>query len=88
MVDCGRRTCARAGCAREVKKPTNKYCSRACCALDPERKERLREAGRRHVLPMSRQLSLEFRGWDEGVFVAGCADLEEAPQGLSRLAVV
>ena len=84
----GHRTCARIGCVREVKKPTNKYCSRACCVLDPERKERLREAGRRQVLPMSRQLTLEFPGLDEGVLVGGCEELEDAPQGLSRLTVV
>ena len=87
MVPNGRRQCARPGCEQEVKKPTGKYCSRACCVADPVHKERLREATRRHVLPMAHQLSFEPWGLEETVLVADLQNLEEAPLGLSRLAV-
>lgn len=81
------RCCARVGCSEPVKKPTSKYCSRACCAKDPERIQRLRENSRRRLLPMSRQL--EFDAWmsDEGLMETLCRGHEEAPSGLSRLAV-
>lgn len=80
------RLCARVGCIARVKKPTNKYCSRDCCALDPERKQRLREASIRRVLPMQRQLDLDVWGSEESAIEAACRELEEAPAGLSRLA--
>lgn len=82
-----RRRCARAGCAEQVKKPTNKYCSRACCVADPERMERLRRSSKRHILPMSRQLDLALWAPEEPDFEALCKTLEEAPIGLRRLAV-
>jgi hypothetical protein len=70
-----------------VKKPTNKYCSRECCTIDPERHERMRQAVRRRILPMSYQLQLDVWGAEESILSAGCEVLEEAPLGLSRLAV-
>jgi hypothetical protein len=86
MVPSAARLCARIGCGQPVKKPTNKYCSRACCVGDPERNERLRLAGRKRVLPLARQLDLAVWGINESELVADCEDLEEAPLGLSRLA--
>ena len=79
------RLCARIGCGQPVKKPTNKYCSRACCIIDPTRIEKLRAAGHRRVLPLARQLDLGVWGPDESVLVGDCEELEEAPAGLSRL---
>ena len=86
MVSSGLRQCARIGCDNPVKKPTNKYCRRACCVLDPERNERLRQSSRRRVLPMSRQLDLAYWAGEESALEAVCVGLEEAPAGLSRLA--
>jgi hypothetical protein len=85
MVPSVLRQCARRGCHNQVKKPTNKYCSRECCILDPERLERMREVSRRRILPMSKQL--DFASWigDEVALEAVCAGLEEAPAGLRRL---
>jgi len=86
MVPSGLRQCARPGCQHPVKKPTNKYCSRECCTIGPERRERLRQVSRRRILPMSRQLDLSFWGGDETALEAACAGVEEAPAGLRRLA--
>ena len=87
------RSCARVGCGQTVKKPTNRYCSRACCALDPARVERLRHAHRPAqtarrptLIPLARQLELPV--WDvEEIFLVGQQAREEMPAGLSRLAV-
>lgn len=85
------RTCARRGCAQPVKKPTGKYCSVQCCAIDPERNERLRvqarRAGRRTVLPLSRQLSMPFTRSDnpEALLARLCEGREDTPMGMSRL---
>jgi len=88
------RLCARAGCRQPVKKPTNRYCSVHCCAIDPERLERLRtQAQRAHrtVIPMTRQLSLDL--WGSHLFnpeveidVVG-EGREDVPRGMSHLAV-
>jgi hypothetical protein len=86
MVTSELRQCARAGCEKPVKKPTNKYCSRACCTTDPERNERLRESTRKRILPMSRQLDLAMRGNEESDLAAVCLGVEDLPAGLSRLA--
>ena len=86
------RLCARRGCGVTVKKRTAKYCSIRCCAIDPERHERLRIQSRRaHAapLPMSRQLTL---GLQTGVFdpeaqlAELCEGREDVPAGMSRLA--
>ena len=82
----GLRLCSRRGCDKAVKKPTNKYCSRECCVIDPERIERLREASRRRILPLARQLDLSVWATEESGLAAVCAGLEDAPAGLSRLA--
>ena len=87
------RVCARIGCSIPVKKPTNKYCSVRCCAIDPERHERLRAQAqrnsRRSVLPMSKQLSLDV--WASSLInpeaeidVLG-EGREDVPRGMSRL---
>jgi hypothetical protein len=89
------RLCARAGCDQPVKKRTNKYCSVRCCAIDPERLERLRTQaqrnGRRTVLPLARQLSLEIWGTSLANPEAEIALLgegrEDVPRGMSRLVV-
>jgi hypothetical protein len=80
------RQCARWGCDKAVKKPTNKYCSRECCIADPERIERIRESSRRQVLPLARQLDLSVWANEESGLAAVCAGVEDAPAGLSRLA--
>jgi hypothetical protein len=88
MVHAALRQCARTGCIKSVKKPTNKYCSRECCTSDPERNERLRESTRKRILPMSRQLDLAV--WageeEESALAAVCVGVEDLPAGLSRLA--
>ena len=89
------RLCARAGCSEPVKKPTNKYCSVRCCAIDPERLERLRAQAhrnsRRTVLPLAHQLSLEMSGSSLANPEAEIALLgdarEDVPRGMSRLVV-
>lgn len=81
------RECARRGCQNQVKKATNKYCSRACCAIDPERNERLREASRRRILPMVRQLELRIWEAEEASLEPAYADVEGVPSGLRRLTV-
>ncbi|MFN2462456.1 MAG: hypothetical protein ABR573_00965 [Candidatus Dormibacteria bacterium] len=79
------RECARLGCSNRVKKTTNKYCSRACCALDPERNQRLREASRRRILPLSRQLDLGIWAAEEGALEPAYEEREGVPSGLRRL---
>jgi hypothetical protein len=79
------RECARLGCQNHVKKATNKYCSRACCALDPERNERLREASRRRILPMARQLDLSLWEAEEASIEPAYREVEGVPSGLRRL---
>jgi hypothetical protein len=89
------RLCARTGCSEPVKKPTNKYCSVRCCAIDPERLERLRNQAhrnaRRTVLPLAHQLSLEMWGSSQSNPEAEIALLgegrEDVPRGMSRLVV-
>jgi hypothetical protein len=88
------RHCARAGCDKPVKKPTNKYCSVGCCSTDPARIEKLRtQAHRAHrtVLPMSRQLSLELWGArlsnPEAELELLGEGREDVPRGMSHLAV-
>jgi hypothetical protein len=93
------RTCARRGCNVSVKKPTAKYCSVRCCSIDPERLEKLRaqarRASRQPVLPMSRQLQLNFTASATATIPANPEDLlnllcqgrEDVPAGMSRLVV-
>jgi|SRR5437879_2148343 len=85
------RICARPGCTETVKKPTAKYCSVRCCAVDPERHERLREQARRSartpVLPLVRQLAIAFGEGSnpEEMLSVLCQGREDAPAGLRRL---
>ncbi|MFN2466030.1 MAG: hypothetical protein ABR598_07180 [Candidatus Dormibacteria bacterium] len=79
------RECARTGCQNQVKKATNKYCSRTCCALDPERNQRLREASRRRILPMVRQLELSIWEAEEAALEPVNGEREGIPTGLRRL---
>lgn len=84
-----RRVCARVGCGTAVKKPTAKYCSVRCCAIDPERHERLRAQARRtsaRPLTMARQLSLNVTFDAEAQLAQLCQGREDAPAGMSRLA--
>ena len=84
-----RRVCARVGCGAAVKKPTAKYCSVRCCAIDPERHERLRAQARRtsaRPLTMARQLSLNATFDAEAQLAQLCQGREDAPAGMSRLA--
>lgn len=85
MLTLPMRCCARVGCQNQVKKATNKYCSRACCALDPERNQRLREAARRRILPLARQLDLKIWEAEEASLEPAYAELEGVPSGLRRL---
>jgi hypothetical protein len=87
------RLCARLGCSNAVKKPTNKYCSVRCCAVDPERHQRLRAQAqrnsRRTVLPLSQQLTLEMRlssANPEAQISLLYEGREDVPRGMSRLA--
>ena len=87
-----RRTCARRGCNASVKKPTAKYCSVQCCSIDPERLEKLRtqarRASRRSVLPMARQLSMNFVPVNPEEFLNTlCEGREDVPAGMRRLVV-
>jgi hypothetical protein len=76
-----------------VKKPTAKYCSVRCCAIDPERHERLRVQARRasaRPLTMAHQLSLNLHqtAFDpEAQLALLCAGREDVPAGMSRLVV-
>lgn len=80
------RLCTRAGCYAPVKKPTAKYCSVSCSAQDPERRARLRERARSgQVLPLARQLPLDFEG-DEKHLALLAMGREEVPLGLARWA--
>ena len=86
------RVCARRGCNQPVKKRTAKYCSVRCCAVDPERHERLRAQARRAAaqpLPMTKQLSLTLKpqAFDpEALLAQLCRDREDIPEGMSRFA--
>ena len=97
MGDSGRghvvhRMCARRGCGAAVKKPTAKYCSVRCCAIDPERHERLRAQARRasaRPLTMAHQLSLSALSmtFDPEAQLAQLSEgREDVPSGMSRLA--
>ena len=86
MLPSPMRECARVGCHNQVKKATNKYCSRACCALDPQRSERLREASRRRILPLARQLDLSLWEAEEASLEPAYMEMEGVPAGLRRLA--
>lgn len=84
-----RRVCARRGCGDAVKKPTAKYCSVRCCAIDPERHERLRAQARRtsaRPLTMARQLSLTVTPDPEAQLALLGKGREDVPAGMSRLA--
>ena len=85
MLPSPMRCCARVGCQNQVKKATNRYCSRACCAVDPERNQRLREAARRRILPLGRQLDLKIWDAEEASLEPAYAELEGVPSGLRRL---
>ena len=84
--------CARRGCGAAVKKPTAKYCSVRCCAIDPERLARLRTQTRRanaRPLTMTRQLALALQSpaYDpEAQLAELCQQREVVPAGMSRLA--
>lgn len=81
------RTCARVGCGGTVKKRTAKYCSVQCSSIDPDRRARLRERARRGmVLPLARQLHLDFESEELGLDYLQ-SGREEIPVGLSRWAV-
>ena len=86
------RTCCRRGCNDPVKKPTAKYCSVQCCAIDPERHERLRKQARRgktSLVPMSRQLSFNITGSavnPEAQLAFFGEGREDIPAGMARLA--
>jgi len=85
----GHRVCARRGCGMNVKKRTAKYCSVQCCAIDPERLERLRTQARRgstRPLAMSHQLSmtLQAQAYNPEALLADL-EREDVPRGMSRL---
>ena len=86
------RLCARRGCGEPVKKRTAKYCSVHCCAIDPERHERLRQQARRAAarpLPMTRQLSLDLQrpaAFDPEASLAQLRGRDDVPSGMSRFA--
>jgi len=83
------RLCARRGCGAAVKKPTAKYCSVRCCAIDPERHERLRAHARRasaRPLTMAHQLSLNVTFDPEAQLAQLSQGREDVPAGMSRLA--
>ena len=83
--------CARPGCEASVKKATAKYCSISCCAMDPNRQERLRRQARRApIVPLAHQLSIIFQvhrdieaSLDDRTF-----GREDIPAGLQRLRAV
>lgn len=85
------RVCARRGCGASVNKPTAKYCSVRCCAVDPERHERLRVQARRasaRPLSMAHQLSfnLQQAPFDPEAELALLGQgREDIPAGMSRL---
>ena len=83
--------CARPGCDASVNKATAKYCSIRCCAVDPNRQERLRRQARRApFVPLAHQLSIIFQvhpdieaSLDERTF-----GRDDIPAGLQRLRAV
>ena len=80
--------CARPGCAAPVKKATAKYCSISCCALDPDRHERLRRQARRApIVPLAHQLSMMFQVHAdiEASLDGRTFGREDIPAGLQRL---
>ncbi|HUY98422.1 MAG TPA: hypothetical protein VMW47_12545 [Verrucomicrobiae bacterium] len=81
------RACGRPGCANPVHKRTARYCSVRCSSLDPGRRARLRAGAQRgRVVPLARQLTLNFDGAEAPL--AQFAGLrEDLPAGLARLAV-
>jgi|ERR1700726_1291427 len=87
------RVCARRGCGMSVKKRTAKYCSIQCCAVDPERLERLRTQARRgsgRPLAMSHQLSITLPATlpaqaDNPEALLANLEREDIPRGMSRL---
>jgi len=81
------RACARPGCDAPVHKRTARFCSVRCSSLDPGRRARLRASAQRgRVVPLARQLTLNFDGAEAPL--ARFAGLrEDLPAGLSRLAV-
>jgi len=87
-----RRICARVGCGQPVHKATAKYCSIKCCAIDPERHERLRMQARKasaRPIPMLRQMRFDFPvspAFDpEAQLTQLCLSREDVPAGMSRL---
>jgi hypothetical protein len=83
--------CARPGCAASVKKATAKYCSIRCCAIDPNRQERLRRQARRApIVPLAHQLSIIFQVHPdiEASLDERTLGREDIPAGLQRLRAV
>jgi hypothetical protein len=82
------KVCARPGCVATVKKATAKYCSIPCCALDPNRQERLRRQARRApIVPLAHQLSMMFQVHSdiEASLDGRTFGREDIPAGLQRL---
>src|SRR5438270_4340597 len=85
------KVCARPGCQASVKKATAKYCSISCCALDPDRQERLRRQARRApIVPLAHQLSIIFQihADIESSLDERTLGREDTPAGLQRLRAV
>jgi hypothetical protein len=86
------RICARRGCNQVVHKRTAKYCSVRCCAVDPERRERIRLQSRRaheRPLPLVRQLTITLSSQPsdpEAQLAQMGAAREDVPAGMRRLA--
>lgn len=83
--------CARPGCEASVKKATAKYCSIRCCAVDPDRQERLRRQARRApIVPLAHQLSIIFQVHPdiEASLDERWTNREDIPAGLQRLRAV
>jgi hypothetical protein len=83
--------CAHPGCDNAVKKPTAKYCSIRCCALDPARQERLRVRARHgRIVPLAHQLSIAFQVHSdvESSLDDRALEREDIPAGLQRLRAI
>jgi hypothetical protein len=83
--------CARPGCDASVKKATARYCSIRCCAIDPNRQERLRRQARRApIVPLAHQLSIIFQVHPdiEASLDDRTLGREDVPAGLQRLRAV